>query len=176
MRKGQKVAKQDDALNNPFDVLDDSDKLYVDMAVHGYTHLHIAKKAKREYSTVRNWFARGGRLHDAYKFKLKEHRKEYAAKFKQIDALIKEGAVDAVLKLIEAVKASGTWPGTIMAARDLLSRAGFDPVEKTEGSMTHKTDAEAIALIRGLIDDARPKPTAGTTDAGDSNKTSEKAM
>ena len=134
-----------------FELLDDDkDRLYVDMAVNGYTYKHIAVKSKMTHETVKHWFDRSGRLHEAYKQRLKEHRAEYSKQFKLIDRMLKELSVDAVLKLGEAVKSSGVWPTHIMAAKDILSRAGFDPVDKTEGSMTVKTDAAMVQAAKDL--------------------------
>ncbi|HSX09135.1 MAG TPA: hypothetical protein VLF93_03215 [Candidatus Saccharimonadales bacterium] len=140
---------------NAFDSLeDDKDKLYVDMAVHGYSYRSIAFKAKREHQTVKSWFTRNGRLYEAYKYRMKEHREEYAKQFKRIDQLVKDGAVDAVLKLNEAVRAKGAWPSQITAAKDLLSRAGFDYVQKIDTSITHKTDSAIVeAALKALAED-----------------------
>src|SRR5579859_5096789 len=151
--ENKQIVTNDDTRLNCYEALDELDQIYVDMRVEGYLCSHISKKAKVKHGTVRNWFMTGGRLHEAYKLRLVAHRKEMRKAFKEIDKIIKDGAVHAALKELEAVKASGTWPGTMMAAKDLLSRAGFDAPEKIDALLTHKTDSAVVEAARKLLED-----------------------
>jgi|SRR5579885_1112590 len=168
MSKDVQKPANPDIEQNAFEALDETDRLYVEMKVQGYPMTHIAKKAKRAHRTVREWFAKGGRLYDAYKLREKEHRQEYKKSFASIDKLIKEGAVDAVLKLLEAVRASGVWPTHIMAANSLLDRAGFKPSDQINATVTQKTDGAIVEKIT-KIDEQLTALIAGR--AGDSTPT-----
>jgi hypothetical protein len=125
---------------NIYDDLDENDRLYVDMRVQGFLCSQIATAAKRQHITVREWFAKDGRLYSAYQLRKAEHRREYSKALKDIDRMVKEGAVDAILKLLEAVRSPGTYPSQIQAARDLLDRAGFQATQKVDAKVTSQLD------------------------------------
>lgn len=146
---------------NAFDSLEDErDKLYVEMAVYGYPYRTIALKARREHQTVKKWFMKGGRLHNAYKYRIKEHRAEFEKHFKQVKELLKYAAVDAALKLGEAVREEGLRYSNILAAKTLLTLAGFDHIKKIDSNVTVKTDpaaAEAAKKLQDFVADLEKK-------------------
>ena len=150
--KDKKSTKVNKLSKNSYEGLDDLDKLYVDMRVQGYMYTAISSKSKVAYQTVRKWFMTG-RLNEIYLKRLKEHRKEYADKFAQIDSMLKEGAVDAALKMLEAVRSSGTWPSTIMASRDLLDRVGFAATQRID--LTQKNDGKVLESAKKLDEHIR---------------------
>ena len=154
MSKRLKKTKDDETpSSNPYDALESElDKVMVDMRVEGYPMTLIATKAKLKHQTVKDLFMNGGRLHDAWKYRARETAKEFRKQFAEIDKIIKHGAVLAALKEIEAVQTKGTWPGTMMAAKDLLSRAGFDATSKVTADVTHKTDTNIVESIKTLDD------------------------
>lgn len=117
---------------NPYDLLTEEDQTAVDMAVLNYSYGDIAKVMKRARATVKTWFYKGGRLYDAFKYMKKERRKEYAKKFKEIDEQLQQGAVDAAITIIEVSKRKSMTG--VVAAKDVLDRAGFKPKEKVEHS------------------------------------------
>ncbi len=126
-----------DLLPNAYELLEENDQLYVDMRVQGFMCSKIAIAAKRQHSTVKEWFAKEGRLYRAYQLKKAEHRYEYNKTLKDMDRLVKEGAVDAILKLLEAVRSPGISRPQIQAATDLLDRAGFQSVQKVETNLSY---------------------------------------
>ncbi len=136
--------------SNIYETLGENDRLYVDMRVQGYLCSQIAVTAKRRHVTVREWFAKRGRLYEAYQVRQAEHRQEYRKAFKEVDRLIKEGAVNAVLKLLEAVKSEGMWPAQIMAANSLLDRAGFKASETINATVTQKTDGAIVKEFKKI--------------------------
>ncbi len=155
MAKSKKDIKPKATESNPYDKLSLKEKTIVDMAVYGYTYPKIAKATKKSHQTIKDYFYKGGRLHTAYQWRLKEYRAEYEQRFKEIDKMIQDGAVDAIGKLLEAVKQSGTWPTTILAAKDLLDRAGFTPTQKFTGDITQKTDEKAVQALDKLAEYVR---------------------
>lgn len=115
---------------NPYEKLDENDKLAVDMAVENVPYKFIAQRFKREHQTIKKWFMKDGRLYEAFIYQKKELRKEYRKFFKQIDQQIKDAAVEGIVTLRNAVKKQNMTG--VVAARDILDRAGFKPKDKVE--------------------------------------------
>lgn len=118
--------------SSPYVSLNEKDKLAVDMAVANIPYKDISKEFGWNYDYVRAMFATGGRLHEAYLEALAAKREAYKEEFKKINDYIKEGAVDAIYTLMQAAKYSNMVG--VMAARDLLDRAGFKPEERIDNA------------------------------------------
>ncbi len=118
--------------SNPYDELDDKDKLAVELALINMPYSLIALRLKRKHQTVKELFCKGGRLYEAYKFMKRETLKEFKRKRKEIDKQIQDGAVEAIAGLRVDVRRTGLI-GNI-SRRDILDRAGYKPTDKIKHS------------------------------------------
>jgi hypothetical protein len=122
----EKLQKLTEA-HNPYNELSKRDKLAVELRLEGYRYKFIAAKCKVVEDVARAWFAKGGRLHDAYEYMAEERLKEYTTFFSEINERLKEIAVDAVVTL-----GKNTRKGQTKAASDVLDRVGFKATNKLE--------------------------------------------
>jgi hypothetical protein len=126
----QKPTKTNKNLRKAYEALKPNYKLAVELKLRGYSYLDIAQdeQIKASYSTIREWFMTGGRLHQIYEWRKQEWSKEVKERFIDVDESIQSLAPDAVETYRDAIKNKKSW----MAAESLLDRAGFKPSEKYE--------------------------------------------
>ncbi len=117
---------------NPYDMLDDKEKLAVELALVNMPYALIAIRMKRKHQTVKLWFSKGGKLYEAYKFMKRETLKEFKRKRKEIDKQIQDAAVESIAGLRIDSRRTGLI-GNI-SRRDLLDRAGFKATDKIKHS------------------------------------------
>ena len=118
--------------SNPYDILGDKEKLAVELALVNMPYALIALRMKRKHQTIKDWFAKGGKLHDAYVYMKREVLKEFKRKRKEIDKQIQDGAVEAIAGLRIDARRTGLI-GNI-TRRDILDRAGFKATDKIKHS------------------------------------------
>jgi hypothetical protein len=122
----------DSTESNPYDILGDKEKLAVELALVNMPYSLIAIRMKRKHQTIKDWFAKGGKLHDAYVYMKRETLKEFKRKRKEIDKQIQDGAVEAIAGLRVDARRTGLI-GNI-TRRDILDRAGFKATDKIKHS------------------------------------------
>ncbi len=99
---------------------------------------------------VREWFAKGGICHDAYKAELEERKKEGSEILNQIDEKISEMVPAALGVISQSVEA-----GNLGAALRVLELKGYTPVKKIEDVTPN---SEELELLKKIISE-NDKPT-----------------
>lgn len=133
---------------NSYESLDKLGKDLVDIKLSGLSYQQMADYLeklgeKREIQTLRDWFAEGGKYHEAYKQMKEIRRKEVEPEFEAVDDQIKEGAIDAIQVVRDKVK-----QGNLKAAMYMLKLAGFE-VEQVKNI---SNESEGVALLREILE------------------------
>lgn len=133
---------------NPYESLDKLGKDLVDLKLSDLTYQQISNYLeklgeKREIQTLRDWFAEGGKYHEAYKFMKELRRKEIEPEFQAVDDQIKEGAIDAIGVVRDKIK-----QGNLKAAMYMLKLAGFE-IDQVKHI---NSDSEGVALLREILE------------------------
>lgn len=110
--------------------LNSDDLLAVDLAAQCHSYREIAEALKVKPNTVKQWFRKKGRLYEALKQAKKERREEYEQMFAEVNDFIRESALEAVRTLRAALKKNNMVG--VMAAKDILDRAGFKAKEEPD--------------------------------------------
>lgn len=113
--------------SSPYEALGESDKMLVDMRVLRMPMSKIAAMSSLNYSYVRQLFMTGGRLYEAYIYRMREIRAEYGEHYINIGEELKDLSVDAIQALRRAVNGRGMT--SVIAAKDILDRAGIGTEE-----------------------------------------------
>lgn len=117
------------------------------MRLDGRSHIDIMNTLDCGYTTVRNWFMKGGICHAAYQELLAEVSRERREQFNKLNEKFEEYAPDALETLHSKSKVS--WK----AAESLLDRAGFSPVQKIKAEVENKENDEKIEQSANKIAD-----------------------
>lgn len=136
--------------NNPYDELETKYQIAIDMRLENVPAKYIAQKLKVTVGYVYALFTKGGKLYDAWKFEEKRRHKEYKKYFNSIDNQIRDAAVEAVNLLREAIKRNDM--KGVIAAKDILDRAGFKPTDKFEDLTKTPTKVE-VTIVKKYNND-----------------------
>lgn len=102
------------------------------MRFNGKTYEEIAQAVSRKPNAIRKWFSINGSLHERYEvFKKEALELVPGLEIKSVMDTIKDAAPKAARKMAKLVNKKGVHPSLqIIAAKDILDRAGYAPVQK----------------------------------------------
>lgn len=127
----------------------------------GKTYKEIAQELKVGHHRVRVWFATGGVLHQRYEtFAIEARSVVKDLQLKSVTELIQEEAPNSLKTIVSIRDKKDVNPATrFIAAKDLLDRAGYAPVQKTANVhvVEEMTADELHRTFQTFIDSAKAK-------------------
>lgn len=126
---------------NPYDKLDEFGRNIVDLKLEGWKYRRLEPVAQAKEGTLRQWFMRGGKYHDAFEWRRDHLLKEALEEFSEAEFHLKQGVADAIV-VLKAEVAKKNWK----AAVALLKMVGFN-VQK----IISDEESEGTLLLRELI-------------------------
>jgi hypothetical protein len=112
-----------------YETLDEIYRFAIDGRIDGMRHRAIAQVVKRTEQTVKEWFAKDGRLYPIYQWKKRQRRQESRKLFKQIREQLEDAAIDATVTLKTKAR-----KGDVIASLGILRTIGFEAPKKVEVS------------------------------------------
>ncbi|MGI8419469.1 MAG: hypothetical protein ACR2LN_02385 [Candidatus Levyibacteriota bacterium] len=126
---------------NPYEKLDAFGRNIVDLKLEGWKYKRLEPIAQAKEGTLRQWFMRGGKYHDAFEWRRDQLIKEALEEFSEAEFHLKQGVADAIV-VLKAEVAKKNWK----AAVALLKMVGFN-VQK----IISDEESEGTVLLRELI-------------------------
>lgn len=127
----------------------------------GMKYKEIAPLVGRKEQRVRAWFMTGGVLHDRYEVFCKEALSLVKGiEIKSVAETIRDEAPNSIKKVAEIRDKKNVNPATqLMAAKDILDRAGYAPVQKTANVhiVEEMSGDELNKMFHTFVDAAKAK-------------------
>ena len=150
-------------LLNPYEKLDEHYKYAVRLRVKFMPYRKIVELIKKKYGreyqegSIRAWFKRSGRFHDALVYWRSHIEKEEEEEYNQVSTGIRMTAANALGMLAEGLLEDDLSPEQIRIAQDILDRAGFPKIMKTDftGKIESTELKDIAAAMRNMAEELK---------------------